>query len=151
MYICMYLCLCKGKGDSCASGSLNCCDICSRTRHHRVHRQWERLQIKISEVETGTNKNRIHVLSTSEVLDALKETCFPASRGLERLWDENMVQTKVVWPNRSTEHFIEHHTLNSFYSSRALNLFTDTHSSYSILLNISKPYRGVKKLKFCRL
>lgn len=89
-------------------------------RHYRVHRQWERLQIKISEVETGTNKNRIHVLSTSEVLEALKETCFSASHGLERtmlLLDENMLQTKVLWSNKSTDYFIEHHTLNSFYSS----------------------------------
>lgn len=49
-----------------------------------VCRQWERLQIKISEVETGTNKNRIHVLSTSEVLEAWKETCLSASSGLAR-------------------------------------------------------------------
>jgi len=44
-----------------------------------------RLQIKNSEVETGSNKNRIHhVLSTSEVLEDGKETCLSASCGLAR-------------------------------------------------------------------
>jgi len=73
----------NGQKGGCTCRSVRCWDICSRARHHCVPAPNKKK--KNSEVETGSNKNRIHhVLSTSEVLEDGKETCLSASCGLAR-------------------------------------------------------------------